>query len=57
MNASSSPVTPVEDGMHTITPHLVCAGAADAIAFYVRAFGAVEVMRLPGPSGKLAHAA
>lgn len=57
MNTSSSPVKPVEDGMHTITPHLVCAGAADAIALYVRAFGAVEVMRLPGPGGKLAHAA
>ena len=48
---------PIEDGMHTVTPHLVCAGAADAIAFYVRAFGAEEVMRLPGPGGKLAHAA
>ena len=39
MNASSSPVKPVEDGMHTVTPHLVCAGAADAIAFYARACG------------------
>ncbi|MEW6761007.1 MAG: VOC family protein [Pseudomonadota bacterium] len=48
---------PIEDGMHTVTPHLVCAGAADAIAFYARAFGAEEVMRLPGPGGKLAHAA
>lgn len=57
MNTSTTPVKPVEDGMHTITPHLVCAGAADAIAFYGRAFGAVEVMRLPGPGGKLAHAA
>jgi uncharacterized glyoxalase superfamily protein PhnB len=43
--------------MHTVTAHLVCAGAADAIAFYVRAFGAEEVMRLPDPEGKLAHAA
>ncbi|QOY93166.1 VOC family protein [Massilia sp. UMI-21] len=57
MNASTTPVKPVEDGMHTITPHLTCAGAAEAIAFYARAFGAVEVMRLPGPAGKLAHAA
>ena len=57
MNANNTPVKPVEDGMHTVTPHLVCAGAADAIAFYGRAFGAVEVMRLPGPGGKLAHAA
>jgi uncharacterized glyoxalase superfamily protein PhnB len=43
--------------MHTVTPHLTCAGAADAIDFYVRAFGAEEVMRLPDPNGKLAHAA
>ncbi|WP_051109935.1 VOC family protein [Massilia niastensis] len=43
--------------MHTVTPHLVCAGASEAIAFYARAFGAEEVMRLPEPGGKLAHAA
>jgi PhnB protein len=40
----------------TITPHLVCAGAADAIEFYKRAFGAEEVMRLAGAKGKLMHA-
>ena len=57
MSTLNNTVKPVEDGMHTITPHLVCAGAADAIAFYARAFGAEEVMRLPGPGGKLAHAA
>lgn len=54
---TSSTTKPVEDGMHTVTPHLTCAGAADAIDFYVRAFGAEEVMRLPDPNGKLAHAA
>ncbi|PTY08003.1 glyoxalase [Opitutaceae bacterium EW11] len=42
--------------MHTVTPHLVCAGAADAIEFYKKAFGAEEFMRLPGPDGKLIHA-
>jgi len=42
--------------MHSVTPHLVCAGAADAIEFYKKAFGAVEVTRLPGPQGKLMHA-
>ena len=56
MTTSDTTVKPVEDGMHTITPHLVCGGAADAIPFYARAFGAEEVMRLPGPGGKLAHA-
>ena len=49
-------VKPIPDGMHTITPHLVCAGASDAIAFYKRAFNATELHRLPGPDGKLAHA-
>jgi uncharacterized glyoxalase superfamily protein PhnB len=49
-------VKPVPEGMRTVTPHLVCAGAADAIEFYKKAFGAVEAARLPGPQGKIAHA-
>ena len=48
-------VNPIPHGMHTITPHLVCAGAAAAIEFYKEAFGAVEQMRLAGPDGKLLH--
>lgn len=52
-----SPPKPIPDGMHSLTPHLVCDGAADAIAFYIKAFGAVELARLPGPDGKLMHAA
>jgi uncharacterized glyoxalase superfamily protein PhnB len=47
---------PIPAGMHTIPPHLVCNGAADAIEFYQKAFGAVEVTRLPGEVGKLMHA-
>ena len=39
-----------------LSPHLVCAGAAEAIEFYKKAFGAVEMMRLPGKDGKLIHA-
>ena len=50
-------IKPIPDGMHSLTPHLVCAGAADAIEFYKKAFNAVEVARLPGPGGKLMHAA
>lgn len=50
-------VKPIPEDMHTVTPHLVCAGAADAIGFYKKAFGAVELHRLPGPDGKLMHAA
>jgi uncharacterized glyoxalase superfamily protein PhnB len=49
-------VSPIPPGMHSLTPHLVCAGAAAAIDFYVRAFGAVEQGRLPGPDGRLMHA-
>src|SRR5258706_12002885 len=43
-------------GMHSVTPHLVCAGAAKAIEFYKKAFGAVEEGRMPGNDGKLMHA-
>jgi PhnB protein len=49
-------VRPIPEGMHTVTPHLICAGAADAIEFYRKAFGAVELSRMPGSDGKLMHA-
>ncbi|SAK95261.1 glyoxalase/bleomycin resistance protein/dioxygenase superfamily protein [Caballeronia fortuita] len=53
---SNSAVKPIPEGMHSLTPHLVCAGAAEAIEFYKRAFNAVELGRMPGPDGKLMHA-
>jgi PhnB protein len=53
---TKSPVKAVPDGMRTLTPELFCDGASDAIAFYKKAFNAVEVMRFPGPDGKLLHA-
>lgn len=43
--------------VNSLSPHLVCAGAADAIAFYKKAFDAEEIIRLAGPDGKLMHAA
>ena len=46
---------PMPAGMHTVTPHIICAGAAEAIEFYKKAFGAQEMFRLPGPDGKLMH--
>lgn len=49
-------VKPIPDGFRSVTPHLVCAGAAEAIEFYKKAFNAVELMRMPGPQGKLMHA-
>ena len=51
-----SKVKPIPEGMHSITPHLVCAGAIEAIEFYRKAFNAVEIMRLLGPQGVLVHA-
>ena len=47
----------IPEGMTSVTPHLIVAGAADAIEFYKKAFGAEEVARLPGPDGKIMHAA
>jgi PhnB protein len=40
-----------------VTPHLVVDNAAAAIDFYVKAFGAEEIGRVPGPDGRLVHAA
>ncbi|MGO4376813.1 VOC family protein [Pseudoduganella sp. RAF53_2] len=50
-------VKPIPEGMHSLTPHIVCEGAAEAIEFYKKAFNAVETARMPGPGGKLMHAA
>ena len=54
---TTTSVKPIPDGMHSLTPHLVCADAAAAIEFYKTAFGAVELTRLPGPNGRLMHGA
>jgi uncharacterized glyoxalase superfamily protein PhnB len=40
-----------------LAPHLVCDGASNAIDFYKKAFGATEMMRIPGENGKIMHAA
>jgi PhnB protein len=47
---------PKPEGFNALTPHLTVKGAASYIDFLKRAFGAVEVMRSPGPGGKLLHA-
>ena len=49
-------VKPIPDGYHTVTPYLIIQGAAGAIEFYKKAFGAKELMRIPGPGGKVGHA-
>ena len=43
--------------LHSVTPHLVCEGAAAALEFYGKAFNASEIMRMPGKEGRLMHAA
>ena len=45
-------VKPIPDGFHTLTPYLSIRGAAQAIDFYKRAFGATERFRMLGPDGK-----
>ena len=47
---------PVPDGYHNVTPYLVIKGAAAAIDFYKKAFGATELMRMPQPDGRVGHA-
>jgi uncharacterized glyoxalase superfamily protein PhnB len=46
---------PIPEGLHTITPQLVVKGAAQALEFYKRAFGATELSRFPGPGGLIMH--
>jgi PhnB protein len=43
---------PIPDGYRTVTPYLTVKGAAQAIDFYKRAFGAQEIERMTGPDGK-----
>lgn len=54
MNAVQEKLT--QSGVHSLSPHLICAGASDAIEFYKQAFGATEMMRIPGEQGKVMHA-
>jgi PhnB protein len=46
----------IPDGYHSVTPYLIVKGAADAINFYKRVFGAVELMRMASPDGRIGHA-
>ncbi|MBI1917191.1 MAG: VOC family protein [Planctomycetes bacterium] len=54
----ASKVKPIPEGHHAVTPYLMVAGADQAIAFYKKAFGAVEVGRMTVPGGHdIMHAA
>src|ERR1700739_369110 len=52
----SAEVKPIPEGYHSVTPYLILSGAGDAIAFYKKALGAEEVLRLADPGGKVDHA-
>jgi PhnB protein len=49
-------VKPIPDGYHSVTPYLVVKDAAKALEFYKKALGAKELMRMPGPGGRVMHA-
>ena len=49
-------VKPIPAGYHSVTPYLVINGAAAAIDFYKKVFGATEKYRMPMPNGRLGHA-
>jgi PhnB protein len=49
-------INAIPDGYHSVTPYLIVKGAAAAIDFYTRAFGATELMRMPSPEGRIGHA-
>ena len=47
---------PIPEGYHSVTPYLICKGAAGAIEFYKKALGAKELFRMNGPGGTIGHA-
>ena len=46
----------IPEGYRTATPYLIVQGAADAIEYYKRAFGATEMLRMADPQGRVGHA-
>jgi PhnB protein len=49
-------VKPIPNGYHSVTPYLIVHNAAEALAFYGKAFGAKEMFRMPGANNKITHA-
>lgn len=49
-------VKPIPDGYHSVQPYLIFDGAAKALEFYKKAFGASERLCMKGPEGRIGHA-
>lgn len=49
-------VKPIPEGYHSVTPYLYIKGAASALEFYKKAFGAIEKFRMPMNDGRIGHA-
>jgi len=49
-------VKPIPDGYHSVTPYLILDDATRALEFYKKAFGAVELVRMAAPGGRIGHA-
>ena len=47
---------PIPDGYRTATPYLIVKGAAEAIDYYKKVFGATELLRMADPQGRVGHA-
>jgi PhnB protein len=54
--APSGGVKPIPDGYHTVTPYLTIRDVPRLIEFVQQAFGATEILRMPGPDGAVVHA-
>lgn len=51
-----SKVNPIPTGYHSVTPYLIIKGAAEAIEYYKKAFGATELFRMAQDDGRIGHA-
>jgi PhnB protein len=51
-----SKVSYIPKDYNSVTPYLIVKGAAQAIDYYKKVFGATELFRMNGPDGKVGHA-
>lgn len=56
VNRKKKKISAIPKGYHSITPYLIVNNAAKAIEFYMKVFGAKEVLRMEQPGGKVGHA-